>query len=184
MVQLCHNFHIVWTLQKKNPSLQACFALMCWINLCDTNVNHSPQGLACFCWHRRRASRSAFCSTVSSEASPPPEARLDCGHYCQVSSKKKTAFKTTLPDWTRKPELLRLLFKDWGWISAAGLFGWSVSVVLINNGYFHLAFGVILAVTFPAPMESIFVHQNPQQIDKLSWNPTMTDSCFFSPPLL
>lgn len=44
------------------------------------------QGPASFCSHLLRASRSAFCLTALSEASPPPEARLDCSQFCQVSS--------------------------------------------------------------------------------------------------
>lgn len=45
------------------------------------------QGPVFFCWRLPRASRSAFCSTASSEASPPPEALLDCGQCCQVSAR-------------------------------------------------------------------------------------------------
>lgn len=53
----------------------------------DTNTTCFPQGLVCFCSPLLRASRSAFSLTASSEASPPPEALLDCGQFCQVSSK-------------------------------------------------------------------------------------------------
>lgn len=52
----------------------------------DTNKVCVLQGLVFFCLHLLRVSRSAFCSTASSEASPPPEALLDCGQFCQVST--------------------------------------------------------------------------------------------------
>lgn len=61
--------------------------------LVDSHVNISSktsrvfQGPAFSCSRLPRASRSVFCSTAWSGASPPPGARLDCGPFCQVSTR-------------------------------------------------------------------------------------------------
>lgn len=138
----------------------------------------NPQGLACFCWHRRRANRSASCWTAWCEASPPAEARLDCSHSCQVSSKEEDAVlsRSAGPTWEG-------CWAPFYWKTEAGFLlkdYWDHQYLLfqLTTAIFILELRVILATTSPAPLESIFVPQNPPQREELSWNPIMTDSCF------
>ncbi|XP_039997373.1 uncharacterized protein LOC120797618 isoform X2 [Xiphias gladius] len=56
------------------------------MDLCLREEQDVATGPVFFCSHLLRASRSAFYSTASSEAFPPPEALLDCGQFCQMLS--------------------------------------------------------------------------------------------------
>lgn len=143
----------------------------------------NPQGRVCFCWHRRRASRSASCWTAWCEASPPAEVRLDCSHSCQVSSKEEGGV------WCCPAGLgCEGCWAPFYWKTKAGF--WLEDY--LDNQYllfqltvtiFILEWGVILATTVSCSPGIHFCHTESSTERGAFVKPDYDEQLFFLPPL-